>query len=398
MLTSPYCCAAFRGFAAGVAIVLFGAVHAQPPPGAPSQGVALVTALGPRFQLVERRAPGAVWFSYRRQLIRADGDGADGAALRGLEAARDRRGLRVNRARLALSIERSTLWRWRGTSDSPLANALDQLAAMPERAEWGEILLVVPMLKAQSAGVPPIRRGVGIFVDTVAGSDRYAEPTTRSVHLSVRVWRISARSPAPIASEDVIKSVPIVEGSPASEEAQPHAAAASRLFELIEASVESAALRLLQVQSEAAQGGGVESAASLSLNAQSPVAREQRFPSIEVSARRFTCPALQWRWYDAIASAFEQRHLGSNLFVPTRFDEALHSAAAISREAISQGCLVRITADCAEDRAEEQRAVADSGDSWQERDVPEELQARGVTADFVARQFPYFGHPERCRP
>jgi len=332
-------------------------------------------------------------------LIAADGEDVDGAALRGLQAALDRLRPHVNAARVVFRIEPSKLWHWRGTIDSPSANSLDLLAAMPERNEWDEILLVVPTLNPQPAGVPPVRRGAGIFVDRAAGPHRDDESARQSAHLSIKVWRFSARSLAAIASEDIVTSVELAH-QPAALLAAPTEAAWSRLNELIETSVESAALRLLQVNPVAIQAAGAAAPArpGRSRTSSPRAAEEQNFPLVEVSARRLTCPALQWRWYDAIASAYEQRHLGSSLLVPTRFDEALRSAAAISREAVARGCLVKITRDCAEDRAEEQGAVADSGDSWRERDVPEELQARGVSPDFIEREFPYFGHPERCRP
>lgn len=141
---------------------------------------ALVTTLGSQIQVVQRRAPGARWYSYQRKTIPSSGAGVDAAVLRGLEAAVANAESRSNRQRLVLKIGQAALWWWRGSLDSPLPNARDQVKAMPEWAGWDEVLLVTPMLVDQPVGVPPVRRGAGIFMDVSAAADDTGNRATTS--------------------------------------------------------------------------------------------------------------------------------------------------------------------------------------------------------------------------
>lgn len=393
-----------RRLAALLWIAMCGTVQAQPVTESDGQRrtVALISALGPQVQVVERRAPGAVWFSYRRQSLPNVGEALDAAVLRGLESAVSQVNPSRPTERLALAMRPSALWRWRGAPDSPLPNALDQIASIPARVEWSEILLVVPLLIEQPVGVPPVRRGAGVFTEIRSGpevsSDAAREPGNVSVHLNARVWRLSAKTLTPTGSEDIVTSAPLVEEDPGGVHARDRPdSALQRLEDLVESSVRSAAARLLQSDNDALPSRGSSSAGTSGSARTGKAAAGQAFPVVEVTGRRAACPALQWSWYDALAFAYEQRSVGSGVVIPTKFDEAMRKAGAISREALALGCLVPITADCAEDTVGGDRIRADSGDSWRERDVPEELLARGVGLAFLHEKLPYFSRPERCR-
>lgn len=407
MPTVPH--AAHRLLAALLWIAISGAVHAQPAAVSSEQrpAIALISVLGLQVQVVERRAPGSVWFSYRRRALANAGETLDAAVLRGLEAAVAQMAPSTQMVRVPLAMRPSALWRWRGAPDSPLANVLDQVASNPARGEWNEMLLVVPLLIEQPVGVPPVRRGAGIFTDVPRGPEVSGDATNEggkvSVHLNARVWRLSAKTLIPIGSEDVVTSARLVEQNPdrtAHARDRSDAAALQRLEDLVEHSIQSAAARLLQSDGGAPPSRGVSSFATSTGRGSAKTEKAstgQAFPVVEVTGRRAACPALQWDWYDALAVAYEQRIYGSGVVIPTRFYEAMRKAGAISREALALGCLVPITADCAEDTAGGDRVRADSGDSWRERDVPEELLARGIDFAFLQEKLPYFSRPERCR-
>jgi len=382
-------------------------LHAEPTeaPESRPKTFALVTALGSQVQLVQRRLPGARWYSYQRTTIASSEAGVDTAALRGLEAAIASAEPRGSRQRLALTIGQSALWRWRGSLDSPLANVLDQLRAMPERAVWDEVLLVTPMLVDQPIGVPPVRRGAGIFTDMVAATDDTdnratdAQKATVSVHVNAKVWRVDAKTLVAMGSEAVASTLMLdpLDGARATESAP--GVSLQHLQEAAEASVREAATRLLLRGS----AGGAEAsstsatAASAQSGASTKARADQPMPKVEVIARAVACPELQWRWYDAIATAYEQRHYGRAFAIPTSFDEAMRNARTIARTAFDHRCLVRVSSDCADDTEESDHVTADSGDTWQERDTVEELQARGVDSSFIEQHLPYFARPERCR-
>jgi len=359
---------------------------------------ALATTLGSQIQVVQRRAPGARWYSYQRRMIASSEAGVDAAVLRGLEAAVANAESRSSQRRLELSIPQSVLWRWRGSRDSPLPNVLDVIKAMPERAGWDEILLVTPMLVDQPIGVPAVRRGAGIFMDVSAVADdtgkRGTTGATVSVHVNAKVWRVDARTLATIASESVVRTVTL---DPLHTEGDASDAPLPRLQEVAAESVTEAATRLLLSPAGADADQTLASAAAARYSPSKKSSAEQPMPKVEVIARHVACPELQWRWYDAIAAAYEQRHYGSSFAIPTKFDEAMRNARSIARAAFDHRCLIRVSSDCADDTADSDHVAADSGDTWQERDTVEELQARGVDSTFVELHLPYFARPERCR-
>ena len=82
---------------------------------------------------------------------------------------------------------------------------------MPERAGWDEVLLVTPMLVDQPIGVPPVRRGAGVFMDVSAAADdtgnrAMTSEATASVHVNAKVWRVDARTLATIANEPIVRT------------------------------------------------------------------------------------------------------------------------------------------------------------------------------------------------
>ncbi len=116
----------------------------------------------------------------------------------------------------------------------------------------------------------------------------------------------------------------------------------------------------------------------------------QGLPQVEVVGRRVACPELQWRYVDAVAAAHELRHLPHGLHRRTRLDEALMVAFELGAAARRSNCLVSVLSLCDLLSEELAKVTADSGDTWRDRDIFEDMQARGVTPAFLER---FFGFP-----